>query len=271
MGQAIGARTMLWQRISAEQLRELPDADICRQIFTTGTVKRKVAGDLTIRVSHPKAKRALVYSVADLPDILTGQEVEVQPVLVDPEPLIAVTVKHGKEAVSFEIEPIEIDSAGFDVNAAVLGDEFKARKDTRRERNAKGLDALCGEGAKAVPFAGITEGSGFKTHSLIQPQASPFIRQSTGSQIEVPETVHTHELIISAVEAAKRVNAECGEVPDGFINSIREQYPEGIPTRVVDDVIKSLKSTAKPSVNTGGWVIEGGAAPPAAEQKSKTA
>jgi hypothetical protein len=55
-GRLIGVRTMLWQRITESQLRELPDAEICRQIFTTGMQIRKVANDLTIRIVHPKNK-----------------------------------------------------------------------------------------------------------------------------------------------------------------------------------------------------------------------
>ena len=77
-------------------------------------------------------------------------------------------------------------------------------------------------------------------HSFIRPE-SPFIRQSEGTPITVAETVHTHQIIISAVEAAKRVRAGCGEVPEGFINTMREQYTEGIPSRIVDELIKARK------------------------------
>jgi hypothetical protein len=94
------------------------------------------------------------------------------------------------------------------------------------------------------------------------------MRHTEGSPVEIAETVHTHEIIISAVEAAKRVRAERGEVPEGFINALREQYPEGIPARIVDDFIKARKPVTEPAGNTKGLVIEGGAA---AEKKSKTA
>jgi len=261
MGQVIGARTWLWQRISKEQLRELPGEDVCRQIFTTGMVERKVAGDLTIRVVHPKAKRSLVYSVADLPDILAGQDVLVQPILVDPQPLIAVMLKNGKEFTGYEVEPIEVDAAGFDVQAAVLGEEYKAQKDTRRERNAKELAALSGEGTKAVPFAAVTGGEGFKTHSLILPEGSPFVRQTTGIQIEVAETVHTHEIVISIVELAKRCRAEGIALEEGFIDTMREQYPEGVSTKFAGDFIKQRKPKTEAPINTKGWLIEGGASP----------
>jgi hypothetical protein len=112
-------------------------------------------------------------------------------------------------------------------------------------------------------------------HSFIRPE-NPFMRQVAGTPVEVAETVHTHEIIISAVEAAKRYKAECGGVPEGFINSLREQYPEGVPAGIVDDLIKAGKPKADSPISTGGWVIKGGdAAPsgesPAAENKSKIA
>ncbi|MDR2733400.1 MAG: transposase [Spirochaetota bacterium] len=257
-GRIIGVRTMLWQRIKADQLRELPDAEVCRQIFTTGVVLRKVAGDLTIRVVHPKTKCALVYSLADLPGIVSGQEVMIQPVLVDIEPLLIVWYRNNNEEVSFEVQPIEFDAAGFDVHAAVIGAEYKAQKDTLREKNVKTLAKISGEGEKGVkPFAVITDGQGFKTHSRIHPAGNQFIRQRTGASIEIAstdsllpdgdgaqaaETVYTHEIIISAVEAAKRIKAACGAVPEGFIGEMKRQYPEGLPTRVVDDMIAARRS-----------------------------
>jgi len=258
-GVTLPARRMLWQRIRPEQLRELPDGETCRQIFTTGVQTRKVAGDLTIRVAHPKAGRVLVYSVSDLPGILAGQEVSVQPVLVDEEPLVAVTIRDGRKEMSFEVAPIEVDEAGFDINAAVLGEEYKALKDTRRERNAKELAALAGEGGKDAPFAGITGGAGFKTHSLIRPLESPFIRQTTGARIDLPEHIRTHEIIVSVIEMAKRVRAAGIPLPEGFISEMRREYPEGVTTAFVDEFIKARKPVKQERVNTEGVLFKGGA------------
>jgi len=256
-GRLIGIRTMLWQRITESQLRELPDAEICRQIFTTGIQTRKVAGDLTIRFVHPKIKRALVYSLADLPGIVSGMDVAVQPVLVDDELVVIVRYKHNNEEVSFEAKPIELDEAGFDIEAAVIGEEYKAHKDTRREKNIKTLVKISGEGEKGVtPFAAVTDGQGFKAHSLIHPAANPFVRQRTGESIEVAEaeqpphdagvsqtavTVHTHEILISATEMAKRIKPELGYVPEGFIEQLQEAYPEGTPANLLGDLVQKYK------------------------------
>jgi len=256
-GRNIGIRTMLWQRITENQLRELPDAEICRQIFTTGIQTRKVAGDLTIRFVHPKIKRALVYSLADLPGIVSGMDVVVQPVLVDAELIVIVRYKHNNEEISYEAKPIELDAAGFDIEAAVIGEEYKAQKDTQREKNIKALAKISNEGEKGVtPFAAVTNGQGFKAHSLINPAINPFVRQRTGESIEVAEvkqslpdngvtqiaeTIHTHEILISATEMAKRIKPVLGYVPEGFIEWLKEAYPEGTPSNLLDDLVNKYK------------------------------
>jgi hypothetical protein len=264
------SRSTLWQRIKPEQLRELPDEETCRQVFANGIQTRKVAGDLTVSIVHPRAGRSLRYSVRDLPGILVGMELRLQPLLVTAEPgkpdfLCIAGYEQGGEELSFELEPVVYDEAGFDVTSPVYGKEYKRPKDTKRETAGKALEK---PGLAAVMGP---------AHSFITPE-NPFMRRSEGTPIAVAETVHTHEIIISAVEAAKRVKAECGGVPEGFINTLREQYPEGVPARAVDDFIKARKPKADPAVTPGGLIIKGGAAPageieetPAAARKSKTA
>jgi len=259
------SRIELWQRIPKEKLRELPDEETCRQVFANGTQKRKVAGDLSVSIVHPRVGRSLRYSVRNLPNIIVGMELNLQPLLVTAEPLCIVSYENGKQELSFEIEPIVYDSAGFDVNSPVYGQEYKRPKDTARETAEKILEA---PGLAAVMGP---------AHSFIKPE-NPFMRQDNGTPVTIAETVHTHEIIISAVEAAKRIKAECGYVPEGFINEMKEKYPEGITTRIVDDLIKARKPKTETPIDTKKWIIEGAAVPdrefeetPALAQKSKIA
>jgi hypothetical protein len=249
----VGSRTNLWQRIPKEKLRELPDEETCRQVFANGIQKRKVAGDLTVSIVHPRAGRSLRYSVRNLPGILVGMELNLQPLLVTAEPLCIVSYENGKEKLSFEIAPIVYDSAGFDVNSPVYGQEYKQPKDTGRETAEKILEA---PGLAAVMGP---------AHSFIKPE-NPFIKQNEGTPVTVAESVHTHEIIISAVEAAKRIKAECGSVPEGFISELKQKYPEGVSTRIVDDLIKARKPKMETPINAKDWIIKGGdAAAPAGE------
>jgi len=233
-GNLIGIRLHLWQRIKAEQLRELPDPGICRQIFTKKAEPRKVAGDLAISFSHPKTKRSMRYSLSHLPGILVGQNVNVQPILVDPEPLVIVSYELNGKPVSQECKPIAYDEAGFDVEAPVFGKEYKRQPDTLREQNAKELTALA---AGSIPFASITNGEGFKAHSYID-ASSPFLRQRTGEQISVavPDSVQIHDTLISHFEAARQVKARNGWIDETFIDRMKKEFPDGVPSSLIDDI-----------------------------------
>lgn len=239
-GRKIGSRTMIWNWIKEEQLRELPDEEICRQIFTTGIQPRTVGGDLAISFVHPKNKAATRYSLSALPDIMVGMTVNVQPILVSEEALALVSYQDRTgEIVSFEVKPIEYDRVGFDIAAPVFGQEYKSQPDTLIEKNTKALAEIAASDDKTeVPFAKVTDGQGFKTHSLIHTQADPFFKTQTGKQVEVAAgTVEVHDILITPVEMAKRFKARAGFIPDGFIASLKKEFPDGVPSQLVDDLL----------------------------------
>ena len=239
-GRKIGSRTMIWNWIKEEQLRELPDEEICRQIFTTGIQPRTVGGDLAISFVHPKNKAATRYSLSALPDIMVGMTVNVQPILVSEEALALVSYQDRTgEIVSFEVKPIEYDRVGFDIAAPVFGQEYKSQPDTLIEKNTKALAEIAASDDKTeVPFAKVTDGQGFKTHSLIHTQADPFFKTQTGKQVEVAAgTVEVHDILITPVEMAKRFKARAGFIPDGFIASLKKEFPVGVPSQLVDDMV----------------------------------
>lgn len=239
-GRKIGSRTMIWNWIKEEQLRELPDEEICRKIFTTGIKPRTVGGDLAISFVHPKNKAATRYSLSALPDIMVGMTVNVQPILVSEEALALVSYQDRTgEIVSFEVKPIEYDRVGFDIAAPVFGQEYKSQPDTLIEKNTKALAEIAASDDKTeVPFAKVTDGQGFKTHSLIHTQADPFFKTQTGKQVEVAAgTVEVHDILITPVEMAKRFKARAGFIPDGFIASLKKEFPDGVPSQLVDDLV----------------------------------
>lgn len=239
-GRKIGSRTMIWNWIKEEQLRELPDEEICRQIFTTGIQPRTVGGDLAISFVHPKNKAATRYSLSALPDIMVGMTVNVQPILVSEEALALVSYQDRTgEIVSFEVKPIEYDRVGFDIAAPVFGQEYKSQPDTLIEKNTKALAEIAASDDKTeVPFAKVTDGQGFKTHSLIHTQADPFFKTQTGKQVEVAAgTVEVHDILITPVEMAKRFKARAGFIPDGFIASLKKEFTDGVPSQLVDDLV----------------------------------
>jgi hypothetical protein len=107
----------------------------------------------------------------------------------------------------------------------VFGVNYKRPKDTAREKQCKELETP--EALQAVMGP---------AHSFINPK-SPFLRAQSGEVIEVAETVHTHEILISATEMAKRIKPILGFVPEGFINRLKREYPQGVPARLLDDFV----------------------------------
>ena len=238
-GKKIGSRLELWNRIEESQLKERPPAEICRQIFTTGVQVRTVGGDLAISIVHPNVKTSLRYSLRSLPGVMVGMIVNVQPLLVTADAVRVSYKNDSGDIEAFEVEPIEYGDVGFDMSAPVFGKDYQSPPDTIREKNVKELETIALAGADdKTPFSKATGGEGFKTHSLIH-ATDPFAHATTGRQIEVAsDTVEVHDIFISAVEAAKRFKARAGYIPDGFIARIKAEYPDGLPSRLVDDLVQ---------------------------------
>ena len=235
MGQIINSRYLLWQKIKAEQLRELPEVEVCRQIFSAGVLKRKVKSDLTISMYHAKAKRTLYYSLINL-GVEKGDEINAQAVLFGDKYKAIIWFnrknEYGEsEELSYEIEPIEIDEAGFDTNAAVIGKEYKQTKLTESEENIKEIENISKE---------LKKQNILKSHSLIQPD-NRFIHSKEGEQIKIKED-DTREILLSYVEAMERVKAGLGYVPDDLAEELKKDYPNGVEYWYVDEIISFWKN-----------------------------
>lgn len=235
MGQIINSRYLLWQKIKVEQLRELPEVEVCRQIFSAGVLKRKVKGDLTISLYHAKAKRTLYYSLINL-GVEKGDEINAQAVLFGESYKAIVWFERKdeygtKEELSYEVEPIEVDEAGFDTNAAVIGKEYKQTKLTESEENIKEIENISKE---------LKKQNILKSHSLIQPD-NRFIHSKEGEQIKIKED-DTREILLSYVEAMERVKAGLGYVPDDLAEELRKDYPNGVEYWYVDEIIGFWKN-----------------------------
>lgn len=247
MGTVISSRHALWQKIPIEKLRELPDLELCRQIFTAGVLERKVRADLTISLYHPKAKRTLVYSLINLA-IEKGERVNCQPMLFgyDYKAIIWFDGKDefGKKIeLSYEVKPIEIDEAGFDKNAAVIGREYKQTKLTEKEKEIKEIEESA-EGIRKKADSNIPD---LKTHSLIQPD-SKFIYQKEGEQIEIGDK-ETKEILLSYVEAIESVKTALGYVPEGLADSLKRDYPNGVSYSYADELIEFYRKQENESQN----------------------
>ena len=70
------------------------------------------------------------------------------------------------------------------------------------------------------------------------------MQQQTGMQVNV-EAVQVHDILISGVEAAKRIKARLGYVPDGFIARIKADYNNAVPSNLIDDLAAEYTASAQ--------------------------
>ena len=112
-------RIELWQRIRADDLRELPDE--ARDLAVWQPVQRKVSGALTVSFSHPRLRAQARYRVGALPGIRVGEQVTVQPLLAGGGAVIVSRTWQG-ERVEERVLPREYDAFGQPLDGAAPGE-----------------------------------------------------------------------------------------------------------------------------------------------------
>ncbi len=119
-------RYSMWMAITPEQLRIAPPLQMMRDLVTTAEETRRVSNAMTVSYSV-KGYGSADYSVAYVPGALAGQTVKV---CVNPYRAPAIDVQYVDKAtgeISWVcIEPIKLNAAGFQVDAPVIGEQFKA-------------------------------------------------------------------------------------------------------------------------------------------------
>ncbi|MDC5755212.1 transposase [Vibrio europaeus] len=130
-----------WQTIRAEQLRLIPDVNLVRSMMQqTKPETRKVShNDLSISFA-PKGYGSHRYSLEHIKHISSGDEVKVyiNPYSA-PDLRVISTDDHGEEHIH-EVKAMEMDDAGFPLNAPVYGESYASTRKTVVDRNRSSLD-----------------------------------------------------------------------------------------------------------------------------------
>lgn len=250
------ARYALWQIIRQDQLRILPDIELCRYLLSADPEERKVKSDLSISFKHPGAKRTKYYSLRDLPGISHNKIVRVAPLIYrDLQVLVYVDDYRGEEQ-SFTVDPIEADTfSGFPIDAAIIGEEMKSPSDTCIEKESKSADQVAYPGLNhkeidkaknknTAPFNGE-----INSHSHLADVQPPSYMRRPGSEISIPDRVNIQSKPLSIIEACKRLAATFGHLEGvSYHQIVSEQYPNGVPEEEFNDLaqlIRKPRSTLK--------------------------
>lgn len=252
-------RTEIWMRIEEEQLRFLPDADVCRALIAGREETRKVMGGLQITFKHPGAQSALRYDVRHLDGVAVGDQVTVQPMLYGDCAILVSVESFNGERREWKLEPIrDYDRNGFRDSSAVFGESFKSNPQTIVEAAGKALDRIAygdkpaEEIAKdkrknVTPFEGAVD-----AHSHLSNVQIPTYMPRRGSEITVPDRVSVDQAPLSRVAACKALVAILGKPLSTDDNrKIAVWYPNGVPEADLPQIATALRTGTTPFRHLG--------------------
>ena len=232
-------RLELWQRITAERLRELPEA--AREYPRWQPVTRKVAPNLTVSFRHPRRRGQARYRVAQVPGVRVGERLTVQP-LLDDAGAVLVRSRYGGADYEERLLPREVDEYGFAVDAARPG-EFKAARLTEVEQAGQRLQELAGkrrpgEAAFGGRFAALDAVTGSGAGADAANKVIPMPRR--GREIEVRPGAAAAPLTLA--EAARYVRGRVGAGWDpALFEELARRWPGGVAEAELDAWLAGLR------------------------------
>lgn len=221
------ARTDLWLKIKPEDLVELPEG--AATLLIKNAEDRKVDSSLAISYS------GLQYSVAGMVGIRPAMTVKVQPILVSRDRKVLVSYTYDGEKVEDERLPLEMDEAGFRIDAPVFGVEFKRNADTVQDKARKELKALIGE--DGVPFIEATDGRGIRALDAIAASGNSLVMPKVGKPLQVaPRPARRYSL----VEASRYIRDRLGRFDASIRQMVIDRFPDGPTDEELEAVCEEL-------------------------------
>lgn len=242
-GVTIGARADLWRLVKAEQLRFLPDIEICRALMEGKTIERVVKSGLMITFKHPAAATVRWYPVKGIDGLNVGDTVRVSPLVYgDCSVRIRFGVYNGEDRV-YRVEPeARLDQFGQPEDAPVWARSYASLPATSTERSGKKLDEMAFPGldeegirkarnANKTPLLGVLDGQNLSAHSHLKDITLPSTMPKRGETINVPDHVTAAPVPpMSHFAACKALAARLYRPLTPEENAqVRSWYPDGVP------------------------------------------
>jgi hypothetical protein len=234
-------RNALWLTIPAEHLHIPADADTLRALATTPPKTVKVKGSLIIEHT-PKGYGRQSYSLRHVPGVMPGSFVGVSVNAFEAPAIDVIVTAAGKPDVTYTVQPITRNAAGFDVSAPVIGEEYKAAPDTAADKALKDIERMAyaaptltaaAEAAKGGvrPFGHINmmaDVEAGRAHKYLPRSGQEFAGSARAK--ELPP--------ISHYEAFMRLRPELDragiEWTPEHMAALKRQYPHGVPVEALD-------------------------------------
>lgn len=242
------ARYAIWQTIRKEQLRILPDVDVCRGLLSGTEQERQVGRNLQISFKHPVSKQREHYDVAHITGIHIGAMLRVSPRIYGNNQVVATFADYKGEDKHYLLQPIEVDRfTGFAANSPVIGDEFKSRPHTVVEEAAKVADARAfpdktGEEIEKAKARGDTPFGGLDAHSHLHHVSGPAFMDRPGERMHVPDRLHVEVKPLDQIELKMRLRTMLGRpVTTEENTNLRAWYPDGVLEEHLQQVADRLE------------------------------
>lgn len=242
-------RTDCWLKITTEQLIKAPSIEVCRELAVSAPESRKVKSNLCVPF------RGREYRVGDVPGVCVGDSILItRNPWRDDQAQVVLTGEDGFETFHL-VDEVEKNDYGYDVNAPVIGQEYRVLPQTDAQRHhteveqhtygtTNDTETEAARKAKALPFGGR-----FNPYQDIERDDAPTYLPKRGqaSNVRGPRI----ELApLSHVQAAQLLRTKFQQQgqhwqPHHF-SQLSSLYPEGIPADSIDSVALHLmaQSTA---------------------------
>ncbi|TDK66005.1 DDE-type integrase/transposase/recombinase [Sapientia aquatica] len=247
-----------WMQIRPEQLRIAPPLEVLRELAVSAPQERIVSTYLTVQF------RGAEWDVAKMPNVLVGQKLLICRNPWRADGAQAIGIGDDGHEVYFVLDRVEKNEYGFDVNAALIGDEYKRHADTPAQSARKEMEMLAtgtesvraAEAArkemaksKALPFGGRID-----PFKRINDTPMPAYLPRLGEALKVTNPVQFDVPVLSATAAMLRIVQSIGrhlsEEEYAFISG---RYADGVPEDQLDALIEMLlKPVAVPMAVGGG-------------------
>lgn len=243
-------RYQKWQSIRPEQLIKPPSREICQELMLTTLTERLVTDKLEISFESRR------YDVRNVPDVRVGEKIKIgknpyrpECVQVECRELITVNDEQKERLYWTVLEPIEFNEHGFRVDAAMIGEEYKAHKKTAFEINKEKAEKLAygvdnEEDLKRAKKANAPLfGGEINPYKHIEDEKLALYLPKRGQEHELTANAKRVELpLINPVEILKRLKAAMGEAYSAEVSQfVLQRYPQGMTEPELEALIADPK------------------------------
>ena len=247
-------RNDLWLSITKNQLRTV-EPDVLRSIAAWGDVRRPVRDDFTISVDTRTHYGVRYYDLRELGyhGLKPRESVYVRLNPYKAPNAIILLEKPDGEKVAFEVPPMQFDTAGFNVNAPVLGKDFKAMPKTHSEqvfdeikKDAYGVQSV--EEADKLWKAGAPTRDAFDVMADVK--EAPVYLKKAGTPLQVEEqkadVPPMKRLSFALMMRRDHPDVWRDDNTDECAEWLRTRYPDTVPGNEIEAVIERMREKFAP-------------------------